>query len=267
MQLVLEDIRFNRHITSKQEAITCVAAELVDVGCVLPGYLQGMLDREQQVSTYLGNDIAIPHGTTAVRETVIKTGVKILVCPQGINWGENNTARLIIGIAARDNEHLDILRQLSHRVSDDDFPAAIQNAETPDEVLSVLAGRRSTTDRQETIDVVPSAKQQTFVLKNPHGLHARPAAALVKIVKSLDAEITLENLDRRSVRVDAGNLMRVIALGARQGHHLRFTANGPDAEHALHLLGEALHQRLGETETAEDAKHNVKFHWLRKWFR
>lgn len=84
------------------------------------GYLQGMLGREKATSTFLGNGIAIPHGTLETRGTVKQTGVQIFQFPQGIEWGEGNIAYVVIGIAARSDEHLALLRQLTHVLGDEE---------------------------------------------------------------------------------------------------------------------------------------------------
>ncbi|HBV9610592.1 TPA: PTS sugar transporter subunit IIA, partial [Klebsiella pneumoniae] len=112
MQLTSADICFDRQVKTKDEALQRVVAALTHAGHTRADYLQGMREREGQISTYLGNGIAIPHGTPHSRDAVLKTGVKVLACPQGVDWGEEQTAYLIVGIAAQDNEHLDILRQL-----------------------------------------------------------------------------------------------------------------------------------------------------------
>ena len=67
-QLSTQDIHLAAQADSKNEAITQVAAALTQAGNVAAGYLDGMLAREQQTSTYLGNGIAIPHGTTDTRD-------------------------------------------------------------------------------------------------------------------------------------------------------------------------------------------------------
>ena len=77
---------------NKEEAIRQVAAALVSAGNVADGYVNGMLAREQQTSTFLGNGIAIPHGTTDTRDQVLKTGVQVFQFPQGVTWGEGQTA-------------------------------------------------------------------------------------------------------------------------------------------------------------------------------
>ncbi|WP_312154987.1 HPr family phosphocarrier protein [Lelliottia nimipressuralis] len=245
MELTQSDIQFNHHIHSKSEALRAVSAALELAGLARSDYLAGLEAREQQISTFLGNGIAIPHGTPQSRDAVLKTGVSVLVCPQGVDWGEGQTARLIVGIAAQDNEHLDILRQLTHALGDDNVPAALARATTPREVLDVLAGNytveETNNDEQLTFD-----EEATFTLRNPHGLHARPGAILVKTVKQWSAEVFVENLDTRSPVVDARNLMRVVSLGAKQGHRLRFRVKGKEARAALHAIGEAFEGGLGE---------------------
>ncbi|VGE13801.1 PTS system tagatose-specific transporter subunit IIA-TPr [Klebsiella pneumoniae] len=131
MQLTFADICFDRQVKTKDEALQRVVAALTHAGHTRADYLQGMREREGQISTYLGNGIAIPHGTPHSRDAVLKTGVKVLACPQGVDWGEEQTAYLIVGIAAQDNEHRDILRQLTHALGDDRVPEALTRADTP----------------------------------------------------------------------------------------------------------------------------------------
>ena len=99
-QLSVQDIHPGEQAGNKEEAIRQVAAALVQAGNVADGYVNGMLAREQQTSTFLGNGIAIPHGTTDTRDQVLKTGVQVYQFPQGVLWGEGQVAYVAIGIAA-----------------------------------------------------------------------------------------------------------------------------------------------------------------------
>lgn len=87
-----------------------------------------MLNREAQHSTYLGNGIAIPHGTTDTRELVKQTGVTAMHFPQGLDWGDGNLVYVAIGIAAKSDEHLGILKQLTRVLSADGVEQALQQA-------------------------------------------------------------------------------------------------------------------------------------------
>jgi len=120
LELSESNIHLNANAADKQQAIEIAASALVQADNVENGYLQGMLARELQTSTFLGNGIAIPHGTLDTRSMVKKTGVQVFQFPQGIEWGEGNIAYVVIGIAARSDEHLSLLRQLTHVLSDED---------------------------------------------------------------------------------------------------------------------------------------------------
>lgn len=104
LNLSAKNIRLNGSASNKEEVIRFVAAELVAKGNVAAGYEVGMLNRETQTSTFLGNGIAIPHGTLDTRDLVKETGVQIIQLPQGVEWGEGNTAYVVIGIAAKSDD-------------------------------------------------------------------------------------------------------------------------------------------------------------------
>lgn len=99
-----------------------------NAGYVEEAYIQGMLDREKLVSTYLDYGIAIPHGEAEVKEKVKKTGIVVLQYPQGIDYGDGNTVNLIIGIAGKGNEHIDIIAKLAGILDDEDEAKKLVNA-------------------------------------------------------------------------------------------------------------------------------------------
>ena len=378
LELSESNIHLNANAADKQQAIEMAASALVQADNVENGYLQGMLARELQTSTFLGNCIAIPHGTLDTRSMVKKTGVQVFQFPQGIEWGEGNIAYVVIGIAARSDEHLSLLRQLTLVLSDEDtaaklakitdvaefrailmgetiepleIPAAnisldvdtqslltlvainagqlqvqsavknrfisevINNAALPlgkglwvtdsvvgnvknalafsraktifshngkavkgvitvsaisdqinptlarlldddvqttllngnsTEILTALLGSSSDVETQS----VEGAVVGTFTIRNEHGLHARPSANLVNEVKKFTSKITVQNLTRESEVVSAKSLMKIVALGVTQGHRLRFVAEGEDAKQAIEALGKAITDGLGENVSA-----------------
>ncbi|MBO1503933.1 fused PTS fructose transporter subunit IIA/HPr protein [Serratia proteamaculans] len=372
-QLSQQDIHLGAAAGSKQEAIQQVAAALTEAGCVSAAYVDGMLQRELQTSTYLGNGIAIPHGTTDTRDLVLNTGVQVFQFPQGIEWGEGQTAFVVIGIAARSDEHLALLRQLTHVLSDDSVAEQLAKTTSAEELRSLLMGEKLTAEfqfdaslialdvaadslmtlqalnagrlqkigavnAQFVSDVITRkplnlgqgiwlsdstegnltsaatlsrpvqafdedgekvallltlsvADQQPlavlnylsdlllahkaerllnadavtvlalltseveeenttlsaeYVIRNEHGLHARPGTALVNVIKQFSSEITVTNLDGSGKPANGRSLMKVVALGVKKGHHLRFTAKGEDAETALKAIGTAINEGLGE---------------------
>lgn len=87
MQLCEHDIFISDERLDKVTALHRVVEKLSAAGNTTLDYLRGMLDREAQISTYLGNGIAIPHGTPESRDAVIQTGVKVIVFRHGVDWG------------------------------------------------------------------------------------------------------------------------------------------------------------------------------------
>src|SRR5260370_19608700 len=94
-------IRLQAHAATKQEAIRLVGQLLVESECIEAGYIDSMLGREQVANTYLGNGIAIPHGLPADRDLIKRTSIAVVQAPEGVTWKPGETARLIVGIAAR----------------------------------------------------------------------------------------------------------------------------------------------------------------------
>lgn len=131
--------------TTKEEAIRKAGEMLVAQGCVEPSYIDAMLAREKQVSTYLGESIAVPHGTIEAKDGVLKTGVVICQYPDGVFFGpdEDDRARLVIGIAAKNDEHLQLINNLTCTLDD---PTLIERLATTKDVkfvLELLSGTRA----------------------------------------------------------------------------------------------------------------------------
>ncbi|MCS0376812.1 fused PTS fructose transporter subunit IIA/HPr protein [Vibrio diabolicus] len=140
LKLNKNDITLSQSATDKFAAITNIAQSLTDKGLVEHGYVEGMLNRENQNSTFLGNGIAIPHGTTDTRSMVKTTGVAVHHFPQGVDWGDGNTVFVAIGIAAKSDEHLGILKQLTKVLGADGVEERLRNAKNEDEIIALLHG-------------------------------------------------------------------------------------------------------------------------------
>ena len=109
-------------------------------GYVEPEYVQAMLDREKLTSTYLGESIAVPHGTIEAKDRVLKTGVVFCQYPEGVRFGEDedDVARLVIGIAARNNEHIQVITSLTNALDDETVIERLAKTTSVDEVLALL---------------------------------------------------------------------------------------------------------------------------------
>lgn len=137
--LTAQEVTLAQTAKDKITAIKNIAATLAQQGYVEAGYVEGMLNREAQSSTFLGNGIAIPHGTTETRDLVQKTGVSVHHFPEGVDWG-NGTVYVAIGIAAKSDEHLGILKQLTKVLSADGVESALKEAKTEQDIIEVLNG-------------------------------------------------------------------------------------------------------------------------------
>ncbi|WP_313431464.1 fused PTS fructose transporter subunit IIA/HPr protein, partial [Pseudomonas sp.] len=114
--------------------------QLVADGLVADGYLDGLQAREAQGSTFLGQGIAIPHGTPQTRELVFATGVRLLQFPEGVDWGDGQIVYLAIGIAARSDEHLRLLQLLTRALGETDLAEALRRASSAEALLKLLQG-------------------------------------------------------------------------------------------------------------------------------
>lgn len=178
LELSESNIHLNISAETKQQAIEMAARALETAGNVESGYLQGMLAREQQTSTFLGNGIAIPHGTLETRDMVKKTGVQVFQFPQGIEWGEGNIAYVVIGIAARSDEHLALLRQLTHVLGDEDTAAKLATLTDVAQFRAILMGENTEdfTLPKENIRLdVDTSSLLTLVAMNAGQLQAQSA--------------------------------------------------------------------------------------------
>ncbi|MTI60379.1 MAG: PTS mannitol transporter subunit IICBA [Firmicutes bacterium] len=115
-----ENIKLGFKSVDRDEAIKMAGQLLVDSGYVKKDYIDAMLARERELTTYVGQGVAIPHGVGAAKKKIKKTGISILQFPEGVDFGEN-TAYLIIGIAGLGNEHLKILANLSELLEDNEI--------------------------------------------------------------------------------------------------------------------------------------------------
>jgi len=145
--LVITDaeILMDQSAPDKQTAITTLATLLAERGVVRANYLTGMLAREQQQSTYLGNGIAIPHGTVDTRDDVIKTALQVIHFPSGVVWGdEGERAYIAVGIAARSGEHLAVLQQLTRVLAVAGLEERLRDARSTQEITDLLNGKTGT---------------------------------------------------------------------------------------------------------------------------
>lgn len=112
-----KNIILNCQAKDSDDAIVQMGELLLSAGYIEAGYIQGMLNRDHGLTTYIGNDIAIPHGEYEVKDCVKKTGIAVMIYPQGISWAQG-TARIVIGIAAKNDDHMTILANIASKLGE-----------------------------------------------------------------------------------------------------------------------------------------------------
>ncbi|WLH30884.1 phosphoenolpyruvate--protein phosphotransferase [Pseudomonas canadensis] len=140
LELTVEQISMGQVAVDKSAALHLLAEKLVADGLVAEGYLSGLQAREAQGSTFLGQGIAIPHGTPETRDQVFSTGVRLLQFPEGVDWGDGQIVYLAIGIAAKSDEHLRLLQLLTRALGETDLGQALRRAGSAEALLKLLQG-------------------------------------------------------------------------------------------------------------------------------
>ncbi|KRM00314.1 PTS sugar transporter subunit IIA [Liquorilactobacillus satsumensis] len=142
MELQKDMILLGQHVATKEEAIRLAGKLLVENGYVEDAYIDSMLARNNDVSTYMGNFIAIPHGTEAGKKFIKKTGISIVQVPMGVDFSEEagteNIVTVVFGIAGLNGEHLNILSQIALFCSDVNNVVKLADAQSKDEIINLL---------------------------------------------------------------------------------------------------------------------------------
>ena len=135
--LTLSQIKMPGSARSKDDAIRETGEILVDVGAVEPAYIDSMFDRERSVSTYMGNYLAIPHGTNESKETIKRSALSVVRYPEPIDW-DGNQVLFALGIAGYQGGHMDILSRIALVFSDTDQVDKLVAAQSAQEIYDLL---------------------------------------------------------------------------------------------------------------------------------
>ncbi|TWT00570.1 PTS mannitol transporter subunit IICBA [Planomicrobium sp. CPCC 101079] len=135
--LLEENIFLNQSFATKEQAIRFAGDALVKAGYVKPSYVDEMLKREEITTTYMGNNVAIPHGTEEAKKAVIKSGFTVVQVPNGVDFG-GESAKLIFGIAGKDGTHLEILSGIAVICADQENVDQLVQAKSAKELMSIL---------------------------------------------------------------------------------------------------------------------------------
>jgi mannitol/fructose-specific phosphotransferase system IIA component len=135
--LTSDAVRLGLTATDKHDALRQCGAVLVELGAASEEYAAAILEREESVSTYMGEGVAIPHGTDASRAYIARAALAVLQFPDGVDW-DGNQVQLCIPIASRTDEHIGILQSLATVLIDPGKAARLRETDDVSEVLALL---------------------------------------------------------------------------------------------------------------------------------
>lgn len=204
---------------SKTEAIQFVGSLLAERGHVSELYVKAMHEREETVSTFLGNGVAMPHGTFESRDDIKSTGIVVAQYPEGVDW-EVGTAHLVIGLAAVGDDHVAILSHMAEVLQDEDVASELWTTTDQEHLYQTLS-------KVQLDDGEPTSLQRTVTISGEGGLHARPASFVVEFAKSFDGTITIRKGDKTA---KATSIMSVLSLGAVANDVVEVIVEAGDAD-------------------------------------
>ena len=120
----------------KEEAIKKIGMQMAEMGYVENTYYEYMLERESKSTTFIGNNVAIPHGTLEGKASVLRTGIVINQYPEGVDFGDGNIAYLLIGIAGKNDEHVDIISNIADAIEEEETVELLSKTTDIEEIYS-----------------------------------------------------------------------------------------------------------------------------------
>ncbi|WGV99937.1 PTS mannitol transporter subunit IICBA [Vibrio sp. YMD68] len=144
-QIQSKNIHLGLKADNKNDAIRFAGNKLVELGYVEPEYVDAMFEREKLVPTYLGESIAVPHGTVEAKDRVKKTGIVICQYPSGIQFTDDkdDVAKLVIGIAAKNDEHIQVITSITNALDEPDAIEKLTKTQDVNEILNILSGHQA----------------------------------------------------------------------------------------------------------------------------
>ncbi|MBP2099243.1 PTS sugar transporter subunit IIA [Enterococcus rivorum] len=134
-----EDIVLNKQFNDKIEAIEGAGALLKEQGYISEEYIEKMIERDALTSTFIGNMVAIPHGTDDAKKFISESGIVLIQVPNGVSF-DGNEVKLIIGIAGIENEHLELLSEIAMVCSEIENVEKIIAATSEEEIMVLFQG-------------------------------------------------------------------------------------------------------------------------------
>ena len=129
-----------RPYASKQEVIEAIGQVMTDAAAVTRAYVDGMVRKEQEACTIVTAGVALPHGTSDVRNAVLRNVVVVAAIPGGVEWRPGQQVSLAIGFAGTgDDAHLRLLGSVARVLADAELVHRLKSANEPVEGLFEIA--------------------------------------------------------------------------------------------------------------------------------
>lgn len=138
IKVTADEITLGCKADTRAEALLIASGELIRRGLVKSDFTQALLNRENETSTWIGGGVAMPHAARKNVDTVLNTGYHFLQFPDGVKWERGRVAFLVVVIAAKLNEHLDVLSGLAELLDDEMQASLLSNCKTVEEFISIL---------------------------------------------------------------------------------------------------------------------------------
>lgn len=132
-----DNIILDASFADKWSAIEACGSILVEGGYAMPQYVEDMKERERQISVYIGNGVAIPHGLSGSEESIIESGLSFIQIPGGVDF-DGQTCTLMIGIAGKGDDHIEMLGKIANVCMDQDNIKALTTAQDRGRIMEIL---------------------------------------------------------------------------------------------------------------------------------
>ncbi|PID55250.1 MAG: hypothetical protein CSA58_10995 [Micrococcales bacterium] len=121
----------------REGAIAEAGQLLVDSGVVDASYVDAMHQRERSVSTYMGNLLAVPHGSSEATPAIKRTGISFVRYPDGVSW-KGEEVKYVVGIAGKGEDHVTLIGKIAEVFLSEEHLAKLAAAQTQDDILALF---------------------------------------------------------------------------------------------------------------------------------
>lgn len=253
--LTKQDIGLNLQAKNKNDAIQQIADFLIQNGRVSLEYKEGMIAREREVSTYLMNGVAIPHGVNESKKYIKNSGIFIGQFPDGVIWNEkNDVVYIVCGLASNSDAHLDVLARLTTIVMEESLVKQLAETKGVNEFLKIFSGEENVKSQLEESKI--EGKSKTILFTGENGMHARPATFIAEYAQAYpDTEIKIH---AKGKSCTAKSMPAILTLNISPQTEITVSAKGINEDEALSKIVSYIeetvnHEKLASVE--EDAEN------------